>query len=220
MTRCSQREIHNKFYSCSRNRRQLICMFPYFSIEIHVPPSGSVHPRSIVTTWKWGAHRHLPWIKTARYCLCLPLLELHCSVPFALSHWLSWSSLVLPNESQQPSMPGRTPCPIHSFFPLLPEKFWPESSWFGKGKGWAHFTGKDSSVNSLQFIISAATATFPLAGLWCAILVGMNGKWVAVAVRHECQYICACGHCKLVLCVQDIGFTWINIPCSLFPSKD
>lgn len=112
------------------------------------------------------------------------------------------------------------PLPYLLVFPLLPEKSWPESSWFGKGKGWAHFTGKDSSVNSLQFKVSAVTATFPLAGLWCGILVGMNGKWVAVAVRHEGGYICACGHCKLLLCVQDIGFAWINISCSLFLSKD
>lgn len=106
------------------------------------------------------------------------------------------------------------------FFPHLPEKSWPESSWFGKGKSWAHFTGKDSSVNSLQFIVSAVTATFPLAGLCCGILVGMNGKWIAVAVRHERGCVCACGHCKLLLCVQDTGFAWINISCSLFPSKD
>lgn len=75
-------------------------------------------------------------------------------------------------------------------------------------------------MNSLQFIVSAVTATFPLAGLCCRILVGMNGKWIAVAVRHERGCVCACGHCKLLLCVQDTGFAWINISCSLFPSKD
>lgn len=116
MTCCSQSKIH-KFYSCSRNRRQLICMFPYYSIEIHVSPSGSVHPRSIVTTWKWGAHDSFRWGKQLD-TISLPVLELHCSIPFDLSHWLSWSSLVLPNESQQPWMAVIPPALFIRFSPF------------------------------------------------------------------------------------------------------
>lgn len=219
MTCCSQSKIH-KFYSCSRNRRQLFCMFPYCCIEIRVSPSGSVHPRSIVTTWKWGAHdvfRRGKRLDTISVFLCWS-----CPAPFLLicligSAGAVWFFPMSPSSHEWLVIP---PALFIRFFPLLPEKSWPESSWFGKGKGWAHFTGKDSSVSSLQFIVSAVTATFLLAGLWCGILVGISGKWIAVADRHERGYICTCGHCKLLLCVQDLGFAWINISCSLFMSKD
>lgn len=112
MTCCSQSKIQ-KFYSCSRNRRQLICMFPYYSIEMHVSPSGSVHPRAIVTTWKWGARDAFRWgerLDTISVFLCwsctAPFL-LICLIGSAGAVWLfpmspsshQWLSYLLPYSS-------------------------------------------------------------------------------------------------------------------------
>ena len=66
-------------------------------------------------------------------------------------------------------------------------------------------------MNSFQFIVRAVTVVYPLEGLLCRMLMMLNGKWISVAVRHEPGYVCV--HvviCKLLLCVQGMGFAWIN----------
>lgn len=56
-------------------------------------------------------------------------------------------------------------------------------------------------MNSFQFLVRAVTVIYPLEGLWCGMLIILNGKWFAIAARHERGYVRASGHLQaLALC--------------------
>lgn len=56
-------------------------------------------------------------------------------------------------------------------------------------------------MNSFHFLVCAIAVIYPLEGLLCGMLTILNGKRIAIAVRHEHRYVCACGHLQaLALC--------------------